>query len=196
MVIPSKTRFLTILCSDDTATHVPPTRMVTSASSTHIQLNQLIPQSGGIYSQYKLRILEEATSIRDNGWCTAIYGAKGLFSALTELASVRALRGSLGSIAGAQTLGAKSTSQPVYRLKAKANREKFQRYGCGLDQAEAIIATKKKVAALLDERSRRQKRSGQIMMAARCSCLRQRPDPAFALRSLCRRASFFATAPH
>jgi len=91
---------------------------------------------------------------------TAILRREGLYSsALTDWRRARAA-GSLGALQPRQRGPQKAPANPLQAELAKANRE-VSALRRRLDQAEAIIAIQKKVAALLDEMEQTPERSGK-----------------------------------
>ena len=159
MVMPSKTPLSDDIVSDDTALTLPPTRMVTATVQPTSELTA-IPKRRTFTAKFKLRILDETDQAADTGGVTAILRREGLYSsALTDWRRARAA-GSLGALQPRQRGPQKAPANPLQAELAKANRE-VSTLRRRLDQAEAIIAIQKKVAALLDEMEQTPERSGK-----------------------------------
>ena len=159
MVMPSRTPLLPDTGSDDIAPTPLPTRMVTAPVQPTAELTA-IPKRRNFTAKYKLRILDEADQAADTGGVTAILRREGLYSsALTDWRRARAA-GSLGALQPRQRGPQKALANPLQAELAKANRE-VSALRRRLDQAEAIIAIQKKVAALLDEMEQTPERSGK-----------------------------------
>jgi len=159
MVMPSKTPLSDDIVSADTVLTPPPTRMVTAPVQPTSELTA-IPKRRNFTAKYKLRILDETDQVADTGGVTAILRREGLYSsALTDWRRARAA-GSLGALQPRQRGPQKAPANPLQAELAKANRE-VSALRRRLDQAEAIIAIQKKVAALLDEMEQAPERSGK-----------------------------------
>jgi len=149
MVMPSQTLLSDDTVSADTALTPPPTRTVTAPVQPTSELTA-IPKRRTFTAKFKLRILDETDQASDTGGVAAILRREGLYSsALTDWRRARAA-GSLGALQPRQRGPQKAPANPLQAELAKANRE-VSALRRRLDQAEAIIAIQKKVAALLDE---------------------------------------------
>ena len=108
------------------------------------------PKRRSFTAKYKLRILEETDRAANTGGVSAILRREGLYSsALTDWRRHRAA-GTLGALRPRPRGPGKAPANPLQADLTKANRENAT-LRRRLDQAEAIIAIQKKVAALLDE---------------------------------------------
>lgn len=108
------------------------------------------PKRRSFTAKYKLRILDETDRAADTGGISAILRREGLYSsALSDWRGQREA-GTLGALQPRQRGPEKAPANPLQADLAKANRE-IAALRRRLDQAEAIIAIQKKVAALLDE---------------------------------------------
>ncbi len=136
-----------------------PTRVVTAPSAPGAELTAT-PKRRSFTAKYKLRILNEADRAADTGGVSAILRREGLYSsALTDWRRQRAA-GTLGALQPRPRGPQKAPVNPLQAELAKANRE-VSALRRRLDQAEAIIAIQKKVAALLDEMEQTPGRSGK-----------------------------------
>ena len=108
------------------------------------------PKRRSFTAKYKLRILAETDRAADTGGISAILRREGLYSsALSDWRGQREA-GTLGALQP-RARGPETTAvNPLKAELAKANRVNAA-LRRRLDQAEAIIAIQKKVAALLDE---------------------------------------------
>ena len=108
------------------------------------------PKRRSFTAKYKLQVLSETDRAVDTGGISAILRREGLYS--SALSDWRAQReaGTLGALTPRQRGPGKVAPNPLQAELAKANRENAA-LRRRLDQAEAIIAIQKKVAALLDE---------------------------------------------
>ena len=108
------------------------------------------PKRRSFTAKYKLRILDETDRAADTGGISAILRREGLYSsALSDWRGQREA-GTLGALQPRPRGPEKAPANPLQADLAKANRE-IAALRRRLDQAEAIIAIQKKVAALLDE---------------------------------------------
>jgi len=108
------------------------------------------PKRRSFTAKYKLQILSETDRAADTGGISAILRREGLYSsALSDWRSQRDA-GTDGALQPRQRGPEKAAANPFQAELAKANRE-IAALRRRLDQAEAIIAIQKKVAALLDE---------------------------------------------
>ena len=108
------------------------------------------PKRRSFTAKYKLRILAETDRAVDTGGISAILRREGLYSsALSDWRGQREA-GTLGALQPRPRGPQKAPINPLQAELAKANRENAA-LRRRLDQAEAIIAIQKKVAALLDE---------------------------------------------
>lgn len=108
------------------------------------------PKRRSFTAKYKLRILDETDRATDTGGISAILRREGLYSsALSDWRRQRAA-GTLGALQPRRRGPEKAPANPLRAELIKSNRE-IANLRRRLDQAEAIIAIQKKVAALLDE---------------------------------------------
>ena len=108
------------------------------------------PKRRSFTAKYKLRILAETDRAAETGGISAILRREGLYSsALSDWRSQRDA-GTLGALQPRPRGPQKAPVNPLQADLTKANRENAA-LRRRLDQAEAIIAIQKKVAALLDE---------------------------------------------
>jgi transposase len=148
MVMPSQTPFSPNAGSEISPT-IPPARVVDAPIAPTAELTTT-PKRRSFTAKYKLRILDETDSASDTGRISAILRREGLYSsALTDWRRARAA-GTLGALQPRRRGPEKVAANPLQTELAKANRE-VSALRRRLDQAEAIIAIQKKVAALLDE---------------------------------------------
>ena len=109
-----------------------------------------LPKRRSFTAKYKLQILAETDRAADTGGISAILRREGLYSsALSDWRGQREA-GTLGALQPRPRGPQKAAANPLQAELAKANRENAA-LRRRLDQAEAIIAIQKKVAALLDE---------------------------------------------
>ena len=108
------------------------------------------PKRRSFTAKYKLQILSETDRAAETGGISSILRREGLYS--SALSDWRGQRdaGTLGALQPRQRGPEKAAANPLQAELAKANRE-IAALRRRLDQAEAIIAIQKKVAALLDE---------------------------------------------
>lgn len=118
------------------------------------------PKRRSFTAKYKLQILSETDRAVDTGGISAILRREGLYS--SALSDWRGQRdaGTLGALQPRQRGPEKVAANPLQAELAKANRENAA-LRRRLDQAEAIIAIQKKVAALLDEMEQTSGSSGK-----------------------------------
>ena len=149
MVVPSQEPLSAVAASGATPPTEPHARGVTAPLAPTAELRD-VPKRRSFTAKYKLRILDETDRAADTGGISAILRREGLYSsALTDWRRQRAA-GTSGALQPRPRGPEKAPANPLQAELAKANREV-----CALrrrlDQAEAIIAIQKKVAALLDE---------------------------------------------
>ena len=109
-----------------------------------------VPKRRSFTAKYKLQILAETDRAAETGGISAILRREGLYSsALSDWRGQREV-GTLGALQPRPRGPEKAAANPLQGELAKANRENAA-LRRRLDQAEAIIAIQKKVAALLDE---------------------------------------------
>lgn len=148
MVMPSQ-RPLSPNAGSEISPTIPPARVVDAPIAPTAELTTT-PKRRSFTAKYKLRILDETDSASDTGRISAILRREGLYSsALTDWRRARAA-GTLGALQPRRRGPEKVAANPLQTELAKANRE-VSALRRRLDQAEAIIAIQKKVAALLDE---------------------------------------------
>jgi transposase len=158
MVMPSKTPLSPDAGSEISPT-IPPARVVAAPSAPPAELTTT-PKRRTFTAKYKLRILGETDDAADTGGVSAILRREGLYSsALTDWRRQRAA-GTSGALQPRQRGPEKAPVNPLQAELAKANRE-VSTLRRRLDQAEAIIAIQKKVAALLDEMEQTPGRGGK-----------------------------------
>lgn len=119
-----------------------------------------MPKRRSFTAKYKLQILAETDRMADTGGISAILRREGLYS--SALSDWRGQRdaGTLGALQPRPRGPEKAAANPLQADLVKANRE-IAALRRRLDQAEAIIAIQKKVAALLDEMDLATERSGK-----------------------------------
>lgn len=159
MVMPSKTPLSPYTGSDNISATTPSARVVVAPSAPTAELTST-PKRRSFTAKYKLRILNETDRAADTGKVSAILRREGLYSsALTDWRRARAA-GSLGALQPHRRGPAKAGANPLQAELSKANRE-VSALRRRLDQAEAIIAIQKKVAALLEEMEQMPEHSGK-----------------------------------
>jgi len=159
MVMRSQTPLSPDTGSDNISTTTSPTRVVAAPSAPTAELTST-PKRRSFTAKYKLRILDETDRAADTGGISAILRREGLYSsALTDWRRARAA-GTPGALQPRRRGPAKAPANPLQAELAKANRE-VSALRRRLDQAEAIIAIQKKVAALLDEMEQTPGHSGK-----------------------------------
>ena len=118
-----------------------------------------VPKRRRFTAKYKLQILAETDRAADTGGISAILRREGLYSsALSDWRGQREA-GTLGALQPRPRWPEKAPVNPLQADLTKANRE-VAALRRRLDQAEAIIAIQKKVAALLDEMEQASARNG------------------------------------
>ena len=119
-----------------------------------------VPKRRNFSAKYKLQILAETDRAVETGGVSAILRREGLYSsALSDWRGQREA-GTLGALQPRARGPEKTAVNPLQAELAKANRENAA-LRRRLDQAEAIIAIQKKVAALLDEMDQASGSSGK-----------------------------------
>ena len=109
-----------------------------------------VPKRRSFTAKYKLQILAETDRVADTGGISTILRREGLYSsALSDWRGQREAD-TLGALQPRPRGPEKAAANPLQADLAKADRE-IADLRRRLDQAEAIIAIQKKVAALLDE---------------------------------------------
>jgi transposase-like protein len=158
MVMPSQMP-LSADAGSEISPAMPPSRVVAAPSVPTAELTAT-PKRRSFTAKYKLRILNETDRAADTGGVSAILRREGLYSsALTDWRRARAA-GTLGALQPRRRGPEKAPVNPLQAELAKANRE-VSALRRRLDQAEAIIAIQKKVAALLDEMEQTPGRGGK-----------------------------------
>jgi len=138
---------------------IPPARVVAAPRVPTAELTTT-PKRRTFTAKYKLGILDETDHAADTGTVSAILRREVLYSsALTDWRRARAA-GTLGALQPRRRGPEKAPVNPLQAELAKANRE-VSALRRRLDQAEAIIAIQKKVAALLDEMEQTPGRGGK-----------------------------------
>ena len=146
MVMPSQPLFV---AADETIPAEGGGRVVAAPVAPTPELSE-VPKRRTFNAKYKLRILEETDRAADTRSISAILRREGLYSsALTDWRRQRAA-GQLGALQPRPRGPAKAASNPLQAELTKANAQ-VAALRRRLDQAEAIIAIQKKVAALLEE---------------------------------------------
>jgi transposase len=159
MVMPSQTALSPDAGSDAVSPMTLPARVVLAPVVPTAELTST-PKRRSFTAKYKLRILDETDHAADTGGVSAILRREGLYSsALTDWRRARAA-GTLGALQPMRRGPQKAPANPLQAELSKANRE-VAALRRRLDQAEAIIAIQKKVAALLDEMEQTQERGGK-----------------------------------
>lgn len=149
MVMPLQTQLSPEAVSDTLPSTTSSARVVAAPTPPTAELTRT-PQRRIFTAKYKLRILDETDRAADTGGVSGILRREGLYSsALTDWRRARAA-GTLGALQPRPRGPQKAPTNPLQAELAKANKQvaALQRR---LDQAEAIIAIQKKVAALLEE---------------------------------------------
>ena len=119
-----------------------------------------LPKRRSFTAKYKLQVLAETDRAADTGGISAILRREGLYSsALSDWRGQREA-GTLGALQPRPRGPEKAAVNPLQADLAKANRENAA-LRRRLDQAEAIIAIQKKVAALLDDMEQASGSSGK-----------------------------------
>ena len=108
------------------------------------------PKRRSFTAKYKLQILSETDRAVDTGGISAILRREGLYSSALSDWRGQWEAGTLGALQPRPRGPEKAAANPLQADLAKANRENAA-LRRRLDQAEAIIAIQKRVAALLDE---------------------------------------------
>ena len=195
MVMPSQTPLSPDAGSDGVLSTTLPARVVSAPVVPTAELTST-PKRRSFTAKYKLRILDETDHAADTGGVSAILRREGLYSsALTDWRRARAA-GTLGALQPRHRGPKKSPNNPLQAELSKANRE-VAALRRRLDQAEAIIAIQKKVAALLDEMEQTQERGGKSCWPPRLLCPPAAVlPPPFAPRCPCPVQAFFDTARH
>jgi transposase len=158
MVMPSQMP-LSSDAGSEISPSIPPARVVTAPSAPAAELTATRKRRS-FTAKYKLRILNETDRTVDTGGVSAILRREGLYSsALTDWRRQRAA-GTLGALQPRPRGPEKAPVNSLQAELAKAHRE-VSALRRRLDQAEAIIAIQKKVAALLDEMEQTPGRSGK-----------------------------------
>ena len=159
MVMPSQTPLSPDAGSDGVLSTTLPARVGSAPVVPTAELTST-PKRRSFTAKYKLRILDETDHAADTGGVSAILRREGLYSsALTDWRRARAA-GTLGALQPRHRGPKKSPNNPLQAELSKANRE-VAALRRRLDQAEAIIAIQKKVAALLDEMEQTQECGGK-----------------------------------
>jgi transposase-like protein len=149
MVMPLQTQLLPDARPDDHTSTQPSARVVAAPVVPTAELTGS-PKRRSFTAKYKLRILDETDRAADTGGVSSILRREGLYSsALTEWRRSRAA-GTLGALQPRPRGPQKAPGNPLQAELAKAHAQ-VAALRRRLDQAEAIIAIQKKVAALLDE---------------------------------------------
>ena len=159
MVMRSQTPLSPDAGSDANSPDATPERVVATPAAPTAELTTT-PKRRSFTAKYKLRILDETDRAADTGGVASILRREGLYSsALTAWRRARAA-GTLGALQPRPRGPQKAPVNPLQAELDKARREVagLQRR---LDQAQAVIAIQKKVAALLDEMEQTSGRGGK-----------------------------------
>ena len=149
MVMPERLPTSLPAAPEDPASTRPAARVVASPKVASAEFTA-VPKRRSFSGKYKLQILAETDRAFETGGISAILRREGLYSsALSDWRGQREA-GTLGALQPRARGPQKPAANPLQADLAKANRENavLRRR---LDQAEAIIAIQKKVAALVDE---------------------------------------------
>ena len=137
----------------------PAARVVAAAKVASAEFTDT-PKRRSFTAKYKLRILAETDRAADTGGISAILRREGLYSSALSDWRGQCEAGTLGALQPRARGPEKTAESPLQAELAKANRENAA-LRRRLDQAEAIIAIQKKVAALLDEMDKASGNSGK-----------------------------------
>ena len=149
MVMPERLPTPLPAAPESPASSSPATRVVASPQMASAEFTA-VPKRRSFTAKYKLQILAETDGAAETGGISAILRREGLYSsALSDWRGQREA-GTLGALQPRPRGPEKAAANPLQAELAKANRENAA-LRRRLDQAEAIIAIQKKVAALLDE---------------------------------------------
>lgn len=159
MVMPSQTAISPDTGPETSLPTTAPIRVVAAPVVPTAEVTRT-PKRRSFTAKYKLRILDETDRAADTGGVSSILRREGLYSsALTDWRRARAA-GTLGALQPRHRGPQKAPANPLQAELAKAKRE-VAALRRRLDQAEAIIAIQKKVAALLDAMEQTSERSGK-----------------------------------
>ena len=149
MVMPERLPTPLPASPDIAVSTVPVARVVASPVVASAEFTA-VPKRRNFSAKYKLQILAETDRAGKTGGISAILRREGLYSsALSDWRGQREA-GTLGALQPRARGPEKPAANPLQADLAMANRENAA-LRRRLDQAEAIIAIQKKVAALLDE---------------------------------------------
>ena len=149
MVMPERLPMPLAAALEGVALPAPAARVVVAAKVASAEFIA-VPKRRNFSAKYKLQILAETDRAVEAGGISAILRREGLYSsALSDWRGQREA-GTLGALQPRARGPEKAAVNPLQAELAKANRENAA-LRRRLDQAEAIIAIQKKVAALLDE---------------------------------------------
>ena len=149
MVMPERLPTPLPAAPEGPATTASAARVVAAAKVASAEFTA-VPKRRNFTAKYKLQILAETDRAVETGGVSAILRREGLYSsALSDWRGQREA-GTLGALQPRARGPEKAAVNPLQAELAKAGRENAA-LRRRLDQAEAIIAIQKKVAALLDE---------------------------------------------
>lgn len=159
MVMPERLPTPLPAALEGVALPTPAARVVVAAKVASAEFTA-VPKRRNFSAKYKLQILAETDRAVETGGISAILRREGLYSsALSDWRGQREA-GTLGALQPRARGPEKTAVNPLQAELAKANRENAA-LRRRLDQAEAIIAIQKKVAALLDEMDQASGSSGK-----------------------------------
>ena len=159
MVMPERLPTALSAAPEGPATTASAARVVAAANVASAEFTA-VPKRRNFSAKYKLQILAETDRAVETGGVSAILRREGLYSsALSDWRGQREA-GTLGALQPRARGPEKTAVNPLQAELAKANRENAA-LRRRLDQAEAIIAIQKKVAALLDEMDQASGSSGK-----------------------------------
>ena len=149
MVMPERLPMALSSALESSASRSPSAQVVASPKVASAEFTA-VPKRRNFSAKYKLQILAETDRAVETGGISAILRREGLYSsALSDWRGQREA-GTLGALQPRARGPEKAATNPLQAELAKAGRENAA-LRRRLDQAEAIIAIQKKVAALLDE---------------------------------------------
>ena len=159
MVMPERLPMALSSAPEGPATTASAARVVAATKVASAEFTA-VPKRRNFSAKYKLQILAETDRAVETGGVSAILRREGLYSsALSDWRGQREA-GTLGALQPRARGPEKTEVNPLQAELAKANRENAA-LRRRLDQAEAIIAIQKKVAALLDEMGQASGSSGK-----------------------------------
>ena len=159
MVMPERLPTALSSAPESPASSSPSAQIVVSPKVASAEFTA-VPKRRNFSAKYKLQILAETDRAVETGGISAILRREGLYSsALSDWRGQREA-GTLGALQPRARGPEKAATNPLQAELAKANRENAA-LRRRLDQAEAIIAIQKKVAAILDEMDQATRSNGK-----------------------------------